>query len=111
MRLIVEVFSGILILLLNVYTGLMLSVAELQVTAAENYKSSVVSEVENSNFNSHVIDGCIAEAAPAGYSLEVTACAYDEEHDIVTAEVALTYTYKIPLLGISETRTTRGVAR
>lgn len=111
MRLIVEVFSGILILMLNVYTGLMLSVAELQVTAAENYKSSVVSEVENSNFNSNVIDGCIAEAATAGYSLEVTACVYDEEHDIVTAEVALTYNYKIPLLGISETRTTRGVAR
>lgn len=111
MKLIVEVYCGILIFLINVYAALMVGTAELQVTAAENYKAAVVSEIENSNFNSHVITGCIAEADAAGYALTVTACTYDAEHDIATAEVALTYEYQIPLLGIAETRTTRGFAR
>lgn len=111
MKLIVEVYCGILILLLNVYAVLMLGTAELQVTAAENFKASVISEIENSNFNSRVIDGCVAEAGAAGYALSVTACTYDAERDIATAEVALTYQYRVPLLGIRETRTTRGLAR
>lgn len=111
MKLIVEVYCGILIFLINVYTVLMVGTAELQVTVAKNYKAAVISEIENSNFNSHVIAGCVAEAADAGYTLEVTACTYDAEHDIATAEVALTYEYRIPLLGITESRTTRGYAR
>lgn len=111
MKLIVEIYCGILVFLMNVYVVLMTGTAELQVTAAENFRASVVSEIENSNFNSRVIDGCIAEAGAAGYTLEVTACTYDAEHDISTAEVALTYQYRVPLLGIDETRTTRGLAR
>ena len=44
-------------------------------------------------------------------NLSITNCIYDENNNIQTAEVILKYTYKIPLLGISEIKTTRGIAR
>lgn len=74
-------------------------------------KAEVVVEIENSNFNPAVIDACKSSARASGFDLSVTPCTYDQAHDVTSAEVALTYTYKIPLLGIEQTRTTEGIAR
>ena len=81
------------------------------VAAAKEYKADVVAEIENSNFNPNVIAACKEQASVQGYSLEVTTCLYDEELDYRIAEVELTYTYEIPLLGVSQERVTRGIAR
>lgn len=62
-------------------------------------------------FNPEVINTCVAQAQEAGYGLVINTSTYDADNNIQTAEVILTYTYKIPLFGIEDTRTTRGIAR
>ena len=46
----------------------------------------------------------------SGYELEVRNAA-DVNHEVQTAEVILSYSYKFPVLGISQRKTTRGIAR
>lgn len=111
MKAIVEVFSGILLLMILTYAEINVSVATYSVECAENYRATVTAEIENSNFNPNVIDACKNEAVNMGYDLQIANCTYDEQHDIQTAEIVLTYDYRIPLFGIEETRSTRGIAR
>lgn len=82
-----------------------------QIAAAKEYKADVVAQIENSNFSPHVITSCIQQAANKGYQLQVNACTYDANHNMQTAEVILTYQCKMPLFGIDDTKTTRGMAR
>ena len=78
---------------------------------AKEYKASVIAEIENSNFNQNVMNACIRQARQEGYILEITNCIYDANMDMQLAEVLLSYEYAIPILGIKEIRTTRGIAR
>lgn len=111
MEILIKVYSSIVVMVLNLYMGITAVVATEQVSVAENYRASVTAQIENSNFNQDVIAACEQEAREMGYELEITNCVFDEENDIQLAEVALTYDYKMPLLGIEETRVTRGIAR
>lgn len=111
MKNIIGVFGTLTMLMLYFFSCISVGNAGIAVAAAKEFKAQVVAEIENSNFNPNVIEGCIKQAENAGYQLEVTSCMYDERHHMQSAEVILTYRYEIPLLGISETRTTRGIAR
>ncbi len=111
MKHIIGAFCTLLVLMLNLLLSAAVLTVSADVAAAKEYKAAVVAEIENSNFNPNVIAGCREEAALRGYSLEVTDIVYDELHDIHTAEILLQYTYEIPLLGISQVKTTRGIAR
>lgn len=111
MKSIIEVFGILFMLLLTIASGMSVTAAEEKVAQAKRYKSEVVAEIENSNFNPAVIDACVAGAEQSGYILSVRPCTYDADNDIQTAEVVLTYQYKASLFGIEETRTTRGIAR
>lgn len=110
MRHIVSAFGTLLVLLINIGICIGAVTAGSQVAAAKEYKADVISEIENSNFNPHVIAACVRQAADAGYGLEVknSAAAGSE---VQTAEVILSYTYEFPVLGISQRKTTRGIAR
>lgn len=88
-----------------------LSNAGLVIAEAKEFKAEIIAEIENSNFNPNVIEGCITQAEAAGYELEVTTCVYDEKRNLQSAEVILTYVYRIPFFGIEEIKTTRGIAR
>ena len=79
--------------------------------ATGEWRDGDVSEIENSNFNPDVIAAVKSSAQASGYVLTVTPGTYDTARDITSAEVELTYTYKIPLLGVEQTRTTKGIAR
>ncbi|MBQ8278247.1 MAG: hypothetical protein IJZ23_00220 [Roseburia sp.] len=111
MKNIIGTFGTMLVLAINIFICAVVSNAGTTVAAAKEFKAAVVAEIENSNFNPNVIEGCIKQAREAGYELQVTNCVYDENNDIQLAEVVLTYVYELPLFGISETRTTRGIAR
>lgn len=111
MKNIIGAFGTMLILMLNLYMCVLVSNAGLTVAEAKEYKADVVAEIENSNFNPYVIAGCIEQAKKAGYDLQVTNYTYNEVSDIQTAEVILTYSYQMPLFGISASKTTRGMAR
>ncbi len=111
MKHVIGAFSILFVLLLNVFLCIGMITVNADVAAAKEYKAAVVAEIENSNFNPKVIQGCIAQAAEAGYTLQVLGCSYDAWNEVQMAEVILSYTYCIPVLGISETKTTRGIAR
>ena len=111
MKHIIGGFGTLFVLVLNIFICIAVSSASGAVAEAKEYKADVIAEIENSNFNPNVISECVNQAQAAGYELQVTACTYDENSNIQTAEVVLTYSYKISLLGISDTKTTRGIAR
>lgn len=111
MKQIIGAFGTLLILLFNIFICIGVSTASGQVAAAKEYKADVIAEIENSNFNPNVISSCISQASAAGYTLEITVCTYDEDSNIQTAEVILSYSYEIPIFGVTETKTTRGFAR
>lgn len=111
MKHIIEAFSAIIYISMMLFVSIAIITASLEITAAKQYRADVTAELENSNFNQEVIDACIAQADAMGYQLEITGCTFDKYNDINTAEIVLTYKYEIPLLGISVTKTTRGIAR
>ena len=111
MKHIITAYGALIVFVLNIFMCITVSNATASMAEAKEYKAHVVAEIENSNFNPNVINACVAQAQTAGYTLSVTNCIYDENHNIQTTEVILTYTYKLPLFGISQTKTTRGIAR
>ena len=78
---------------------------------ADEYKADVIAEIEDSNFNAQVMEHCKKQAEEAGYDLTVTPCEYDADGDLSLAEVTLSYSYEVPLIGIEEKKQLRGVAR
>ena len=111
MKNIIGTFGTLTMLVIYFFSCISVGNAGITVAAAKEFKAEVVAQIENSNFNPKVIEGCIRQAEMAGYQLQVTSCIYDERYNMQSAEVILTYSYEIPLLGISEMRTTRGIAR
>lgn len=111
MKHIIEGFSVLFVLMLNLCLAVGMLNVTVKVAEAKEYKAAVVAEVENSNFNPNVIAACIEDARGKGYSLEVTTCTYGEDTERRMAEVCLTYGYEFPLLGVSGQRMTRGIAR
>ena len=111
MKNILEAFSILFVLLLSVYAGICVMTASAYTAAAKEYKADVIAEIENSNFAPEVVAACKAQAEAAGYTLEVTGAVYDENNRIQTAEVVLTYSYRLPMFGIDQSRTKRGIVR
>lgn len=111
MRHIIGAFSTLIFLLLNLWVGAAVLTFGAEAAAVKEYKAAVIAEIENSNFNSNVIAGCCEEALQRGYLLKVQCSTYDEEQDMRSAKVWLSYSYEIPLLGISGQKTTEGIAR
>lgn len=111
MKQIIEAFSAVILIAVCAFAGIAIITVSSDILAAKEYKADVISEVENSDFNPEVINTCISQAQEAGYGLVINTSTYDADNNVQTAEVILTYTYKIPLFGIEDTRTTRGIAR
>ena len=111
MKQIIGAFGTLIILVMNIFICIMLGTASGQAAAAREYRADVTAQIENSGFNPNVIAGCTAQASAEGYSLQVVPCTYDADSRVQTAEVILSYSYEMPLFGIAETRTTRGMAR
>lgn len=111
MKNIISAYAILFVFVCNIIMCIQLVGASGQTAAAKEYKADVVAEIENSNFNPNVIAACISQADAAGYQLQITNCTYDENLDIQTAEIILEYSYSMPLFGINEKRTTRGIAR
>lgn len=111
MKNIIEAFTAVLFIILFAFAGISVITASSSIMAAKEYKADVIAEIENSDFNENVINTCVSQGADAGYQVEVTPCTYDENNNMRTAEVVVSYEYKLPLFGISGTKSTRGIAR
>lgn len=111
MKHIVGAFCTLMVFMLNCLLCISVMRVSGEITEAKEFKADVIAEIENSNFNSNVVDACVRQAQSLGYQLQVTNCTYDERNKINTAEVILVYQYEIPFLGIFKESTTRGMAR
>lgn len=111
MKYIIEAFSVLTIFMIHLFLCIGVLTASADVAAAKQYNADVVAEIENSNFNPNVIAACETQAQAQGYLLEVIPAVYSGSTERYTAQVKLTYSYKIPVLGISQQRVTRGIAR
>lgn len=111
MKYIIEVFSVMLVLVFNLLLCISMLGVSADVAAAKEFKAAMIAEIENSDFNPCVIDGCKAQARTEGYELEVQSYTYGGQSDRRIAGINLYYRYRIPLLGFSQQRVTRGIAR
>ena len=101
MKNIISAFTTLFFYLLCVFGAAALLTASAQTAAAKEYKADVITEIENSDFN---------QAQSEGYTLAVTPSA-NAEGETVSADVVLSYSYKMPVFGIEKTHQTRGIAR
>lgn len=111
MKHIVEGFSVLFVMMLNLCMAAGVLNVTAKVAEVKEYKAAVTAEIENSNFNPNVIAACIKDADVRRYSMEVTTCSYGEDAGRQMAEVCLTYEYEVPLIGVSGQSVTRGIAR
>lgn len=111
MKQIISAYGSLVTLVLFLFLCIMMSITSGNAAAAKEFKADVIAQIEDSNFNQNVIQACKEQAQAAGYTLEVTDCTYDADGGMQTAEIILGYAYNLPLLGIRDTKTTRGIAR
>ena len=60
-----------LVLVFNLLLCISMLGVSADVAAAKEFKATMIAEIENSDFNPYVIDGCKAQARTEGYELEV----------------------------------------
>ena len=111
MKYIVEAFSVLLVVVCNLFLCVSMLTANADVAAAKEFKADVVAEIENSDFNPLVIEACRQQAEQQGYQLEVVTSRYGTGGEGNLAQVKLSYEYRIPFLGVTQQRVTRGIAR
>lgn len=111
MRHVITTYATLIVFLLMVFLCTTMTGAAVEMTEAKEFKAQVVAEIENSNFNPYVIEACKKQALAAGYELQITTYIYDKRYDMQTAEVVLMYPYHLPMFGVAEIRTTRGIAK
>lgn len=101
---IMKAFMGIFIILFMVFSSMGVLGAFLQVERALEFHSSVIDELENSDYADVVLENCLKEAEQYGYELEVTM--YEE-----CAEVDLGFNIRIPFFGIESGQKIHGYGR
>ena len=108
MEQVIKTYLGIFLMMLLSTVGIGIVAAEAQICQARNFKSDVVVELENSNYNREVINACIKQADELGYQLQVnlyedsgdiTVCENGNvppvEKEVTMAEVILHYAYRM----------------
>ena len=120
---IVKTYLGIFLMMLLTMLGIGMITAEVQIAKARNYKTDVVIELENSNYNQTVVEACRKQAENLGYTLDITL--YDDFggiyqademnqvglRQIAMAEVLLKYQYKMGPFHGSSWHSIKGMAR
>ena len=121
---IIKTFLSLFFLLFFVVTGVGCISAGADIEHAKAFKTDVVADLENSNYNADVMNACIQSASNNGYELNIVA--YDKSgstrtyqtgqlasdtQNIYAACVTLKYKYHIGLLNIHSDKEVRGMAR
>ncbi len=108
MKHVIEAFSVLFVMILNLFLCMTVLTASADAAAAKRFTADVVAEIENSNFNSRVVESCRIRAEKSGYELAVIPGNYGKQK---LARVRLTYSYRLPLLALEAHKTTEAVAR
>ena len=102
---------GIFISIVIVYSGIGIIGANNDANAASSYLEYISNEIAASNFSQEVINELIAEASsgPNDYELKVTTKGTEGTNRY--AEVELTYTHRIKLLGVESEHVLKRIAK
>ncbi len=73
----------------------------MDITRSSDYLESVSAVIVESNYNADVIEECRQEAEGYGYKLEVTVYGGAVPGTSKYADIRLTYTFEVPLIGYS----------
>ncbi len=93
-------FLGVFFLVILSCTGIGLLEASIEARGADSYLSRVVSQVEAGHYSEQVIKAAKSDARARGYELEIE---LDENDRGECCGIArLTYVYRVPLLGLSQ---------
>lgn len=106
---VIKTYLGIFLMMLLMVAGAGVISAEAEICRARNFKTDVVTELENSHFHPSVIAACRQQAADMGYELEIET--YGEGQEIEMAEVTLYYTYQIGPFHTKTEHSVQGIAR
>lgn len=79
MKYVMEAFSVLFVLILNISLCVTVLNVSAQTAAARRFTADVVAEIENSNFNDTVMESCKSRATEAGYDLEILSGEYGDE--------------------------------
>lgn len=120
---VIKSFLGIFFAFLVVTAGITVITMQMQVSEARSFKDSVVSSVENSDFNAEVLNSCFTEAEKQDYRMEITVYGKDggslsfssasvaEGHVEEAGKARVFLTYDVNVFGKKFERSVQGTAK
>ena len=69
---IIKAFMGVFLTLFMAVTAMGILAAYMEVMNAQDMQARIVDEIENSDFNTGVVQQCFLQSEEAGYQLKVT---------------------------------------
>ena len=105
-----ETMFGILVIAFMAVLGASYIAVALNTQRAQNFHSAVISEVENSDFSTEVINDLKEKSKENGYQ-NLTVAVNKGKTGKEYAKVTLTYKYSVPLLSVNKTNEIVGYAR
>ena len=104
----IEIYVSLLLLVVMALLCANFIAADVAVMNARDAQAAYICEIENSDFADSIIKRCVENAAEQNYVLEVSPVVIGESQ---MAEVSLTYTYRVPIIGIESEHTIVGYAK
>ena len=104
---IIKAFTGIFFFMMLMLLGCGIVGAQMSSVYARDYKSAVITELEDSGCNQFVIESCMEQAPKDGYVLDIKVMEKDGKR---MAEVTLEYDYRIPFLNYTRRYQLKGYA-
>lgn len=93
-------FLGMFFLLILSFTGVGLIEASIDARKADSFLSEAVELIEAGHYRDAVIDACASDAKSRGYELDIDIVENERGECFGTAK--LSYSYRVPLLGLSQ---------
>lgn len=106
MKIAIEIFVSLFILIMVVGICIGLVSSDLGVMEARDFYYSCVNELQQSNFADNVMSDCITRATVNGYALNIDILETPEGDR--SAVVSLKYLYGLPVLGITQQKYIEG---
>ena len=106
MKIAIELFGSLFILIVVVALCIGLISSDLGVMEARDFYYSCVNELQESNFADDVVSSYLTEATNNGYSLNIQI--YQSVDGDRSADISLKYIYDIPAIGIKQEKLISG---
>lgn len=98
----IEAFVSLLILILVMSVSISLIASDLTVMDVRDSYYSYINELQESNFADAVVDACIDDAQANGNQLTIDI--FEDDNGNRSANIILVYKYKVNPIGVSQTK-------